>query len=205
MSLDSLTPERRLRLQNTFDALRQRGITPVFATDRQAAFTTVRELIPAQAAVAHGRSTTLEQIGLVDYLSRPDSAYRYLNSQWLAESDADRRDQFRARLSLQADYYLGGVQAICDTGEVIAADATGSRQAFYIFGPRHVIWVAGVNKLVADVQAGLRRVREVALPQEDQRLRRLGRAGSFIGKLVIYEREKPGRISLVLVDESLGF
>ena len=51
----------------------------------------------------------------------------------------------------------------------------------------------------------LRRVREVALPQEDARIKRLGAPGSYIGKLVIYEQERPGRISLVLVGEPLGF
>lgn len=68
-----------------------------------------------------------------------------------------------------------------------------------------MIWVAGINKLVPTVGEGIGRVRNVALPLEDQRMRNLGASGSHIGKLVIYEREKPGRIALVLVGESLGF
>src|SRR5213593_2208656 len=72
-------------------------------------------------------------------------------------------------------------------------------------GPPHVIWVAGINKLVPNLEAGLQRVREVALPLEDQRMKRQGSPGSSIGKLVIYERERPGRITLVLAGERLGY
>ena len=122
-----------------------------------------------------------------------------------AENDATKRARLRARLSIESDVYLGSVQAVCETGEVIGSDASGSRQAFYTYGPPRVIWVAGVNKLVPDVDGGVRRVREVALPLEDQRIRAVGGGGSFVGKLVFYERERPGRITLVLVGESLGF
>ena len=101
--------------------------------------------------------------------------------------------------------FLGSVQAICETGQVVAADAGGSRQAGYIFGPPRVVWVAGINKLVPTLEDGLRRLREVALPQEDARVRSAGGSGSFLGKVVIYERERPGRISLILVGENLGF
>ncbi len=103
-------------------------------------------------------------------------------------------------------YFLGSVQAITATGEVIGADASGSRQAFYVFGPPHVIWVAGINKLVPTLEDGLKRLREIALPLEDRRMKRLGAPGSHIGKLIIFEREQqPGRITLVLVGEPLGF
>ena len=74
-----------------------------------------------------------------------------------------------------------------------------------MYGPPHVIWVAGIDKLVPSLESGLRRVRQVALPLEDQRMKRQGGPGSSIGKLVIYERERPGRTTLVLVGENLGF
>ena len=155
--------------------------------------------------MAHGSSTTLQEIGLVDRLRDPAAGYRYLNPEWQTESDATRRAGIRAKLSVEADYYLGSVQAISETGEVIGADASGSRQAFYVYGPPHVIWVAGINKLVPSLESGLRRVREVALPLEDQRMKHQGGPGSSIGKLVIYERERPGRTTLVLVGENTGF
>ena len=195
----------KARVERTFGALKERGITPVYVPDRRAALETVLGLIPKGATVAHGSSTTLLEIGLLDRLKDPTSGYRYLNAEWQAETDATRRIGLRAKLSADADYYLGSVQAICETGEVVGADQSGSRQAFYVYGPPHLIWVAGLNKLVPDLDAGMRRTREVALPLEDQRVKRQGGQGSSIGKLVVYERERPGRITLVLVGENLGF
>ena len=200
--LDATT---KARVERTFEALEERGITPVYVPDRRAGLETVIRVIPKGSAVAHGSSTTLQEIGILDHLKDPAAGYRYLNAEWQAEADATRRVRIRAKLSVDADYYLGSVQAISETGEVVGADQSGSRQAFYVYGPPHVIWVAGINKLVPNLESGLRRVREVALPLEDQRVKAQGGQGSSIGKLVIYERDRPGRITLILVGENLGF
>jgi len=205
VSLDGLSADLRGRVERTSSALEGRGVSPRFAADRREALATVLGLIPKGSAVAHGTSTTLVEIGFVDEMKRPDSGYRYMNAEWQAENDAAERGRLRAKLSVESDYFLGSVQAVSETGVAIGCDASGSRQAFYTFGPPHVIWVAGVNKLVPDVDAGVRRVREIALPLEDKRIRAAGGGGSFVGKLVFYERERPGRITLVLVGENLGF
>jgi len=205
LTFPGLDATTKTRVERTFAALKQRGITPIYVPDRRVALETVLGSIPKGSTVAHGSSTTLQEIGLVDRLKDPASGYRYLNPEWQTESDAMRRIRIRAKLSAEADFYLGSVQAIAETGEVVGADQSGSRQAFYVYGPPHVIWVAGINKLVPNLEAGLQRVREVALPLEDQRMKRQGSPGSSIGKLVIYERERPGRITLVLAGERLGY
>ena len=204
-ALPGLDPTAKARVERTFAALKQRGITPIYVPDRRAALEKVLGLIPKGSTVAHGSSTTLQEIGLVARLKDPASGYRYLNPEWQIETDATRRARIRAKLSVEADYYLGSVQAIPETGEVIGADQSGSRQAFYVYGPPHVIWVAGINKLVPTLDDAIRRTREVALPLEDHRMKRFGASGSSIGKLVVYERERPGRISLILVGAPLGF
>jgi len=205
MEMHSVPVEYRDRVRRTFAALQERGVECVYVPDRKAALEWLQQQLPAGDAIAHGSSTTLSEIGFVDLLKNEDLPYRYLNAEWQRENDAAARYRLRAQLSLTADWYLGSVQAICETGQVVGSDASGSRQAFYIFGPPRVIWVAGVNKLVPSLKAGFRRVHEVALPREDQRMKNQGAGGSYVGKLVVYEREKPGRISLLLVGESLGF
>src|SRR5512143_3415732 len=145
---ETLVPDDRARVERTFAAMNERGFGTVFVPDRDAALRTVLDMIPEGSAVAHGTSTTLIQIGLVDYLKRPDSGYRYMNLEWLAEDDATKRWRLRGKLSIESDYYLGSIQAICETGEAIGSDFGGSRQAFYTFGPPHVIWLAGINKVV---------------------------------------------------------
>ncbi|MCI4371032.1 MAG: lactate utilization protein [Thermoplasmata archaeon] len=193
------------RIRKTFHAMNDRGITAAYVPTGKQALAKLLELIPKGAAVAHGTSTTLEQIGFLAALKDPHTGYRYVNEAVKAESDPAKRALRRGRLFLESDFFLGSVQAVCETGEAIGCDAGGSRQAFYVFGPPHVIWVAGINKFVANVTEGIRRAREVALPLEDQRMKGLGAAGSYIGKLVIYERDRPGRITLILIGESLGF
>ncbi len=200
-----LSEADRARVDRTFAALRSRGVEPTFVPDRASALDTVLRMLPKGGLVSHGTSTSLIEIGLVDRLESPDAGVRYGNREWRREPDAAKRGRLRARLTLESDVFLGSVQAICETGEVIGADASGSRQFGYVYGPPKVVWVAGINKLVPTLEDGLRRLREVALPLEDARMKREGAPGSNIGKLVIYERERPGRIRLVLVGEKLGF
>lgn len=203
--MDGLSEENRGRIERTFAALRPRGVEPMFAPDRTSALAAVLAMLPQGGLVSHGTSTSLIEIGLVDRLRSPEAGFRYGNLEWQAEADMTKRGRVRARVTAESDAFLGSVQAICETGEVVAADASGSRQQGYVHGPPKVIWVAGINKLVPTLEDGLRRLREVALPQEDARMKRTGAPGSFIGKIVIYERERPGRIRLVLAGEKLGF
>src|SRR2546428_7859492 len=182
-AFEGLDGPTRTRIERTSRALRDRGTTPIFVPDRRAALDELLRLIPKGASVAHGSSTTLQEIGFIDHLKNVPSGYRYLNPEWQAEDDPTRRGRIRAKLSVEADLFLGSVQAISETGEVIAAEASGNRQAFYVYGPSHRIWVAGINKHGPHLEAGIRRVREVALPLGAERVRPGGRQGGFHRKL----------------------
>lgn len=195
----------RDQISQLFKTMEKRGISASYVEDREQALAEILQMIPPDSSVAHGSSTTLKEINFVDYLKGEDCPYRYLNAEWTAEDNREERRKLRAKLSLEADYYLGSVQAICEDGRAIGVDASGSRQAYYIFGPQNIIWVAGTNKLVTDLDAAFKRIHEVAFPLEDKRMKESGASGSRIGKTVIYESEVPGRIQLILVGESLGF
>jgi len=192
--------------QPLLDALAARNFDPRVVGDADEARELVLSLLPAGALVSHGGSTTIEQIGLPAALSA-SSRVRYGNDEWLAEDDAARRLEIRKRNSIFADVYLGSIQGVARTGQVVGCDAGGGRQGPYVWGPARVIWVAGANKIVDDLEAAIRRVYEVALPLEDARMRAVeGADGSSVNKLVIYEREKAvGRMTLVLAEEELGF
>ncbi len=69
----------------------------------------------------------------------------------------------------------------------------------------HVIWVVGVQKIVRDLGEGLRRVWEYSYPLEHERMHALNGTGSFVAKILLVERERPDRISVLLVKEALGF
>jgi YkgG family uncharacterized protein len=186
-------------------ALGARGFDPRVVDDRVAARALVLDLVTGAGLVSHGGSTTIEELGLDTALAHAPGV-TYGNAAWLAQDDPARRLATRKQNSIFADAYLGSVQAIARTGQVVGADAGGSRQGPYVWGPPRVIWVAGANKIVEDREAAIRRVFDVALPLEDARMRAEGHSGSQVSKLVIYEREPiAGRTTLVLVREALGF
>jgi len=201
-----LEKERARRVdQALLDTLGKRNFDPRVVSGADEALQLVLSLLPDGALVSHGGSTTLEQIGLESALAT-SSRVRYGNAEWVAEDDSELRTSIRKRNSVFADVYLGSVQAIARTGQVVGADAGGSRQGPYVWGPNRLIWVAGTNKIVADLDAAIRRVHEVALPLESERMREAGeQAGSSVNKLVVYERDRVGRTTLVLVEAELGF
>ena len=198
------TPATRVD-QALLDALAARGFTPRHVPDRDAARELVLAELPDGALVAHGGSTTLGQIGVITAL-RESSRVRYGNPIWLAEDDPAQRRAIRAQVSAMADVFLGSVQAVTRDGRVLGADQSGSRQAFYLYGPARVIWVVGANKIVDDLDAALARLRDVVVPREDARVKAAGLAGSVANKIAIIDGENiPGRTTIILVDEDLGF
>ena len=115
--------------------------------------------------------------------------------------------------------YLGGVSAISISGELVCADSSGNRVAGYAFGGKRVIIVAGVNKLVRSPEEAIQRTRMAATEEAirlDRHPQRLpdGICRNYecyppvrqCGKLLIIEKDNdPDRLSLVLVEDILGF
>ncbi|OLC17998.1 MAG: hypothetical protein AUH29_00235 [Candidatus Rokubacteria bacterium 13_1_40CM_69_27] len=196
---------------------RRRGIDLLLAETKEEAREAVLGLIPAGATVMAGSSLTLDAIGVTDRLK--GGQYRYLRQDVRAIDDPEQRYAMR-RQSLVADYFLGGINAIAATGEIVNVDSSGSRIAGYAYGGRKVIMVSGLNKVVPTLADALDRIRVVAAVQE---ARRVGRTPPCIddgvcrnyecyppqrqcGKILIIEKENvPGRITVVLVGESLGY
>ena len=191
-------------IERTVEALRQRNVQVSVIADKMEALDKLKELIPAGASVMTGGSTTLDQIGFTDYLISGEHPYHNLKSAILAEKDRQRQAELR-RQSILADYYLGSVQAIAETGQVVNCDATGTRTGPYAYGPHNVIWVVGVNKITVDLEQALRRMWEHCVPLEDQRMKSLGYPGTTVSRILIYEKADPNRVTLVLVKEKLGF
>jgi len=98
------------------------------------------------------------------------------------------------------------VHAVTEQGQVIVASMTGGQVGPYASGAGTVIWVVGAQKIVRDLEEGLRRIREYSYPLEDARAREAYGIASGINKVLIVNREVvPGRITVILVKEKLGF
>jgi L-lactate utilization protein LutC len=196
-------------IQRTIEAVSARGINVTFVEGREDALAEIYELIPTAASVMTGASVTLQQIGLEAALKVGDHPWWNMKSEIVLEKDPVKQAVLRKQATL-AEYYLGSVHAIAETGEILIASATGSQLAPYAFSSNHVIWVAGAQKIVPTLEDAFRRLREYVQPLEDRRLKQVfgPEARGVIGKILVFERESPmlkRSVNLILVNEVLGF
>lgn len=206
MSYSDLATSKEI--ERTMAAVSARGISAELVSTRGEALARLRELIPAGASVMTGASLTLKEIGFEELLISKSHPWRNLKDEIVAEKDPARQTLLR-RQGTMADCFLGSVHAVAQTGQLVIASMTGSQLAPYAFSSGHVIWVVGTQKIAADLDDAVRRVREYVLPHEDKRMREAsgGKMGSMIGKLLIIEQEAPflGRkLTLLLVNEVVG-
>ncbi len=190
---------------NTAEAIRRRGIGVEVVEYRVQALEKVKGIIPKGASVMTGSSMTMDQIGLMEHLRTGKHGWKDLHAAIAAEVNEKRRREAR-RKSVTADYFLGSVNAIAKTGELVACDQTGSRVGAYLFAAKNLVLVAGAQKITEDVNFAIRRVLEYALPLETERMMSVAGATSAPNKWIIIERElQQNRITLILVRERLGF
>jgi L-lactate utilization protein LutC len=163
----------------------------------------VLDSLPEGAEVHIALSETLRELGItseIDESGRFDSVRARLNA---LDSETQAREQ--RKLGAAPDYILGSAHAITDDGEVIVGSGSGSQLGAYAYAGGNVILVVGHQKLVRDIDEGLRRVREYSLPREFARMQSVGRAGSLLAKTLIIHQEPSRRIKVILVPETLGF
>jgi hypothetical protein len=109
------------------------------------------------------------------------------------------------KLGAAPDYLVGSAHAITDDGVVLVGSGSGSQLGAIAYAAGAVILVVGHQKLVPDLEVGLRRLHEYSLPREFGRMQAAGYAGSLLAKTLIVEHEPGGRITVILVPETLGF
>lgn len=199
------TPER---IQRTLEAVQARGINAELVERKEEALARIQAIIPAEAVVMTGGSVTLQQIGFEALLINGQHPWRNFKADLLAEKDPARQSALRRQGTL-AEFFLGSMNALAETGELVFASATGSQLPAYAYSSRNVIWVAGAQKITPTLEEALRRVREYVFPREDQRQKGLGNPnGSLIGRILIFEYEPAflrRSLTLILVNQVLGF
>ncbi|WP_058991697.1 lactate utilization protein [Haloarcula sp. CBA1127] len=202
-SLDELASEETI--EETVENLEANGFDVIVVDSADDALAELQSLIPAEASVMNGHSTTLEEIGFDEYLSDGDHEWESLPDEiWSIDDDAKR--QAARRESQTADYFLGGINGISQTGELVAADRSGSRIGAYPFAASNVVIVSGVNKIVPTLEDALDRLETVAYPLENERAKEAYGVGSAIAKQLILRQElEEGRTTVVLIREHLGY
>jgi L-lactate utilization protein LutC len=185
-------------------ALEANGFTVFRADDAAEARQLVLDLIPDGSQVYHGASETLAASGITDEIEQ-SGRYEPLRPQIWSMDRKTQSDEIR-RLSASPDVMLGSVHAVTETGTLVTASNSGSQLGPYASGAGRVILVVGTQKIVSDVEEGLRRIDEYSFPLEDARAQAAYGIHSGVNKVLVINREIfPGRITVVLVDQVLGF
>jgi acyl-CoA hydrolase len=192
------------QIAKTVQALEAHGLRAVVFENGEEARAHVLDLIPSGAEVYNSPSRTLELIGLAEDIEHP-TRFQSVRARLHSLDRVTQRQEMR-KLGASPDVLVGSVHAITEQGEVMVASAVGSQLGPAASGAGAVIWVVGTQKLVRTVDEGFRRIREHSFPLESERTQRVYGQASAINKILIVNGEAlPGRITIVLVKQNLGF
>ena len=203
----------RLTAASLIKNLKKRNMEGFYCPDKAAAVKKVQELIPSGSVVTWGGSETLVETGIINALYTSD--YQLID-RTLAKTPQEKRELYSK--IVMADYCLMSTNAITLDGELIHVDGAGNRVACLITGPSHIIIVAGMNKVVTDVQEGIQRARTKAAPPNTLRVGAqtpCSQTGvcshclspDCICNYTVITRHSgiEGRIKVILVGDSFGF
>jgi hypothetical protein len=186
------------------EALQHNGIRALVVKSGDEARQTVASLIPQGAEVFNNTSRTLESIGVADDIER-SGRYEPLRVR-LFQMDREMQARELRTLAASPDYVVGSVHAVTEGGSLLVASASGSQLGPIVSGAEHVIFVIGGQKIVPDIETGIRRIFEYSLPLEDRRAREAYGVASGVNNILIINRTvAANRITAILVHEALGF
>ncbi len=198
-------------MQTIIDNLKNNGFSVIEVATAAEALEIAKGFVEPQMHIGLGGSTTVQQIGLLDWLTEQEDIN--LSNQYEAgitmEENVERRRQ-----GLVSDLYITGCNAITQKGELVNADGDGNRVAAQIFGPRKVLLIASKNKIVESVKEGFGRIRGIVAPKNIERMNAkaisMGKEPHYnedniANKFVFITADKPGRTTIILVGEALGY
>jgi hypothetical protein len=193
-----------VQIERVAKALEANGMKTLIAENGEEAKRLVLNLVPQAAEVYANQSKTLEQLGLTAEFDK-SGRYNAVRPKVLSLDRKTHAQEIR-KLRSTPEYMVGSVQAVTEAGQVLTASGGGSQLAPYAYGAAKVIWVVGAQKIVADLNEGFRRIEEYSYPLEDARMHAAFGMHSSVNKTLIVHREMvPGRITIVLVKEELGY
>ena len=192
------------KIERTSKALEANGIQTLIAENAAEAKRLFFELVPEGAEVFLGASVTLEKLGIRDEIDK-SGRFDALRPKMFAMNRETQGREIR-KLVGAPDFAAGSVHAVTEDGHVLIASNTGSQLGPYASGAGKVIWVVGAQKIVKDLNEGMKRLHEHVLPLEEQHMQELYKVGTAISQVLIVNRTpRPGRITMIIVKEELGF
>lgn len=192
-------------ISKTVESFKQHHIQAVVVDSSEAALEELKKTIPPGSTVMNGSSTTLAEIGFVSLLQSKDHGWTNEHEKIFSIQDQAQQADVR-RKATTSDYFVSSAQAITQDGHIVGSDASGSRVGAWLFAAKHLVIVAGTNKIVENLEAALRRIQEFAYPLENVRAQKVYNMGSRVSKIAVLGFEfDPQRTKVILVKEKLGY
>ena len=207
---EMIVKRNALLAQKVIKGLESRNMAGYYAATKEEALQKALALIPAGSSVTMGGAMSAVEIGLVDAVKAGD--YRFIDRGAYEDKRAALLDAY------DADWFLASANAMTDDGILVNIDGNANRVSAIANGPRHVLFIVGMNKVCPDIDSALKRARNVAAPVNAQRFG-LATPCAKTGKcmdckspdticcqfLITRFSRHPGRISVILVNDDLGF
>ena len=153
------------KTRRTAEALKNNGFEPFYVPTKDEALKKLLQLIPKGSKVGIAGSITIRQIKLDEELRKRGD---HVDDIWAQKYSMDEHLAIRKQ-HFDADVFLTGSNAITEDGKLINIDGLGNRVAAMVFGPKKVIVVAGINKIVKNIDEGIQRIRNIAAPMNVKR------------------------------------
>jgi L-lactate utilization protein LutB len=194
-------------------ALKNRFFDAWYFNNTDEALETIVSLIPKDHSVSWGGAFTLDELGIKERLA--DKGYTLLDR----DKAANPEERFEImRQALTCGTFLTGTNAISEDGQLVNVDGFGNRVAAMSFGPRQVIVIAGMNKIVKSLDDAVIRARTIAGPRNAQRFPNgktpcnetgccadCNSPDSICTYIVTTRLSKPaGRIKVILLEKDFG-
>ncbi len=207
---ENIAKRNALLAQKTIRGLASRNMTGHWAASREEALAVALSLIPEGSSVTMGGCMSAHEIGLTDTLKSGN--YDFI--------DRDAFEDKRAAMlaAYDADWFLASANAMTEDGVIVNIDGNANRVSAIAQGPKHVLFIVGMNKITPDTDTAMKRARNVAAPINAQRFglsTPCAKTGSCMNckspdticcqfLITRYSKHK-GRISVILVNDTLGF
>lgn len=202
------------KVDNIIKKFKENNINGYYVKDKEELIKKIEEIVEENSVVSVGGSMTLFETGVIEHLR--SGRYELLDRYKEGLSKEEIANIFRQAFS--ADAYFSSSNAVTEEGELYNVDGTGNRVAAMLFGPKKVVIVVGVNKIVKDIDEAIKRNREVAAPLNAKRLNRstpcakVGYCMDCRSKdricneyTIIRRQADPTRMHVIFVDEKLGY
>ncbi|MBE5839604.1 lactate utilization protein [Butyrivibrio sp.] len=207
---ENIVKRNELLAQKVIKGLESRNMTGYYAATKEDALKKALELIPEGSSVSMGGAMSAHEIGLVEAVKKGN--YNFI--------DRDAMEDKRAAMlaAYDADYFLVSANAMTEDGVIVNIDGNANRVSAIAQGPKHVLFIVGMNKICDDVDGAMKRARNVAAPINAQRFglsTPCAKTGSCMNckspdticcqfLITRFSRHKD-RIHVILVNDNLGF